>query len=124
MKLILLVLSALLFANPALSQHSHAHQKGPNGGPVEDVAGIHLEMVTTGRTITFNVLDEANKPLSAEGFSGAALVTAGSSRETVALSVSGNALKGEAKADIGSGASVSITLKTASGKSGQARFRK
>jgi hypothetical protein len=121
MKKILLVASALLFAAPAMAQH--VHQKGPNGGPMEDVAGVHVEMVASGKTLTFNILDEANKPLPTAGFSGSALLTTGSERETLTLAASGNALKGEAKADIAKGASVSITLKTAAGKSGQAKFK-
>ncbi|UGV27399.1 hypothetical protein E0H22_17950 [Rhodopseudomonas boonkerdii] len=121
MKKFLLVASALLFATPTMAQH--VHQKGPNGGPMEDVAGVHVEMVASGKTLTFNILDEANKPLPTAGYSGSALLSAGSKRETLQLTASGNALKGEAKADIAKGASVSITLKTADGKSGQAKFR-
>ena len=121
MKKFLLVASALLFATPTMAQH--VHQKGPNGGPMEDVAGVHVEMVASGKTLTFNILDEASKPLPTAGYSGSALLSAGSERETLQLTASGNALKGEAKADIAKGASVSITLKTADGKSGQAKFR-
>ena len=42
MKKFLLVASALLFATPTMAQH--VHQKGPNGGPMEDVAGVHVEI--------------------------------------------------------------------------------
>jgi hypothetical protein len=121
MKTILLVAAALLFAAPTMAQH--AHQKGPNGGPMEDVAGVHVEMIATGKVLTFNILDEANRPLPAGGFSGAVLLTSGSDRETLPLVTSGTALKAEAKGDIAKGASVSVTLKTADGKSGQARFK-
>jgi hypothetical protein len=111
----------LLFAGPAMAQH--VHQKGPNGGPMEDVAGVHVEMTTSGKVLTFHILDDANKPLSTTGYSGSALLTAGSERETLPLTASGHTLKGEAKADIAKGAAVSITLKTADGKSGQAKFK-
>ena len=121
MKKILLVASALLFAGPAMAQH--VHQKGPNGGPMEDVAGVHVEMTTSGKVLTFHIPDDANKPLSTTGYSGSALLTAGSERETLPLTASGHTLKGEAKADIAKGAAVSITLKTADGKSGQAKFK-
>lgn len=124
MKKTLLVVSMLLFTVPAMAQHSHSHQKGPNGGPIEDVAGVHLELVTSGKTLTFHVLDESSKPISSKGFSGAALVTVSGARETVSLTAADNALKGEAKSDIAAGASVSVTLRTADGKSGQARFKK
>jgi len=121
MKKILLVISALLFAVPALAQH--VHQKGPNGGPMEDVAGVHVEMTVSGKVLTFHVLDESNKALSTAGYSASALLITGSERETLPLTASGHTLKGEAKADIAKGASVSITLKTAEGKSGQVKFK-
>ena len=91
------------------------------GSPI--FAGVHVEMIAAGKVLTFNILDEANKPLPASGFSGAVLLTSGSDRETLPLVTSGTALKAEAKSDIAKGASVSVTLKTADGKSGQARFK-
>ncbi|WP_441242053.1 hypothetical protein [Tardiphaga sp. 768_D3_N2_1] len=121
MKTILLVAAALLFAAPAMAQH--AHQKGPNGGPMEDVAGVHLEMIVSGKTLTFHVIDEASKPIPATGFTGAVLLTSGSDRETLPLVVSGTALKAETRGDVPKGATVSVTLKTAEGKSGQVKFK-
>ena len=121
MKKMLLVASALLIAAPVFAQH--VHQKGPNGGPLEDVAGVHVELVASGRSLTFNIFDEASKPVSAKGFSGSAMVSSGSDRETLPLVVADNALKADAKKDIAPGSTVSITLKTASGKSGQAKFK-
>ena len=96
MKKILLVASALLLATPAMAQH--AHEKGPNGGQMEDVAGVEVEMVASGKTLTFNVFDEAKKPVSTNGFSGSVMLTSGSDRETIPLVAAGNALKAEAKA--------------------------
>lgn len=121
MRKILLIATALLLTAPAMAQH--VHEKGPNGGQMEDVAGVEVEMVASGKTLTFNVFDEAKKPIQTNGYTGSVLLTSGSTRETVQLSASGNSLKGEAKADIPKGTSVSITLKTAAGKSGQARFK-
>ena len=73
--------------------------------------------------MTINLLDEANKPTSAKGFSGSVLIVSGSSRETVQLAVSSDySLKGDAKAAIPSGAQVTLVLKNAAGKSGQAKF--
>lgn len=121
MKKILLVASALLFADPALAQH--VHHKGPNGGPMEDVVGVEVEMVAKGKTITLNVFDEGKKPVSTTGFSGAALLISGSDRETITLVAEGHALKAEAKKEITPGSTVSVTLKNAEGKSGQAKFK-
>jgi hypothetical protein len=121
MKKILFVASVLLFVAPAMAQH--VHQNGPNGGPMEDIAGVEVEMVAKGRTIMFNVFDEARKPVSTTGFSGTALLISGSDRETLPLVAEGNGLKADARKDVPLGAAVTVTLKTADGKSGQAKFK-
>lgn len=123
MKLILPLLAALLFVVPALAQHAHGG-KGPNGGVIEDVAGVEAELVIAGNVVTIHVFDEQKKAIPTSGFSGSALIVTGSERETLTLTPSGdNLLKGQAKRDIGKGATVSIVLKTAAGKSGQARYK-
>jgi hypothetical protein len=123
MKKIIIAAMLMLWAGMAVAQHNHAATKGPNGGPVHDVAGVHAELVMVGNAVSINLLDESNKPTSAKGFSGSVLIVAGSSRETVQLAVSGDSsLKGEAKATIPSGAQVTLVLKNAAGKSGQAKF--
>ena len=123
MKKILILAFAILWAGAATAQHSHGSTKGPNGGVVQDVAGVHAELVMAGNTITLNILDENNKPTSAKGFSGSVLIVSGSTRETVQLAASGdNALKGEAKSAIPTDATVTLVLKNAAGKSGQVKF--
>lgn len=113
----------LMSTSHAVAQHSHGSQKGPNGGPVQDVAGVHAELLTSGTTVTVNILDEANKPVSTKGFSGTALLVAGGDRETVQLAPSGDSsLTGNAKKPIGPGTTVTVVIKTATGKSGQAKY--
>lgn len=118
-----LMLAALLFVAPAWAQqHSHG-TKGPNGGTLADVAGVHVEFVPSGNALTFNVLNEDNKPVSTKGYSGSALIVNGQDRETVTLATSGeNALKGEASKAI-SGAAITLMIKTDEGKTGQARSK-
>jgi nitrogen fixation protein FixH len=124
MRLVAIVAAALLYALPAAAQHSHG-AKGPNGGKVEDVAGVHAELVTAGTTVTFNILDENNKPVSIQGYSGSVLIVSGADRETVTLAPAGeSALKGEAKKAVAANASVTLMLKTDKGKTGQARYAK
>jgi nitrogen fixation protein FixH len=118
----LLLSLALIWSAPAVAQHAHS-AKGPNGGQMEDVAGVHAELLTAGNTITINVFDESNKPVATKRFTASALAVRGSARETVTLVPSGeNALKGDAKSAV-EGAAITVTLKTAAGKSGQARFK-
>jgi len=123
MKYVIAVAITLAFAAPAIAQHAHG-SKGPNGGMMEDVAGVHAELLTSGTTITVNILDEASKPVSAKGMSASMLIVNGADRETVKLDVSGDsALKGEAKKPVAPNTQVTLMLKTAAGKSGQARYR-
>lgn len=123
MKKLMIVAALLLWAGAAVAQHSHGSMKGPNGGPMQDVAGVHAELVLAGNAVTINILDESNKPASAKGFTGSVLIVSGGNRETVQLAPSGdNALKGEAKNPVPAGAAVTLVLKNAAGKSGQVRF--
>ena len=116
---------ALLFLgllSPVAAQHAHG-SKGPNGGQLEDVAGVHAELVTSGKTITINVVDEANKPLKVSGYTASALVLNGSERETVKLEPGDTSLRGEAKTALGANTQITLMLRTPAGKSGQARFK-
>ncbi|EIG62853.1 hypothetical protein [Bradyrhizobium sp. WSM1253] len=117
------ILAALLLATPAAAED---YEKGPNGGLMLDVAGIDAELLTAGNTITINVFEPFKaKPVSTKGYVGAVLVSGGSARETVTLAPQGeNSLKGEAKNPIPAGATITLTIKTAEGKSGQAKFKK
>ena len=124
MRYIAILLLALISSAPSFAQHSHG-ARGPSGGQMEDVAGVHAELVTAGHSIAFNILDEAGKPVRTNGFSGAVLVVNGSDRETVTLAPSGeHVLKGHAKGAVASGAAITLTIKTAEGKTGQAKFKK
>jgi hypothetical protein len=91
-----------------------------------DVAGIDAELLTSGNTVTINVFEAFKaKPVSTKGYVGAALITGGPNRETVALTPQGeNSLKGDAKNAIPAGATITLTIKTAEGKSGQVKFKK
>lgn len=116
------VAGALLLSGPALAQHAHGAQKGPNGGPMEDVAGVHAELVVSGQTVAVNIFDEAGKPVDTKGYTGSVMVVSGGDRKTLQLTASGNALTGEATGPVQSGAAITVVVKTAAGKSGQAKF--
>lgn len=122
MKSVIVALAAIFLSSAAVAQHKHS-SRGPNGGVMEDVAGVHAELVTSGNSVTFNILDEDSKPIKASGYSGSTLIVNGSERETIQLALSGDsALKGEARKPIAKGSSITLMLKTNKGKSGQARF--
>lgn len=116
------LIALVMMVSPALAQH--AHHKGPNGGPMEDVAGVHVELVTAGSDIIVYVTDEAGKPVPTSGFSASALITAGTQKGTVKLEPLGsNQLKGGIKAAVAPGSNVVLMIKTTAGKSGQAKFK-
>jgi hypothetical protein len=122
LKYVLALLTTLALSGLALAQHAHA-TRGPNSGQMEDVAGVHAELKTSGNTITINIFDERNKPVATKGSTASALVSRGPEREMIALVPSDEmTLKGEAKKSV-AGAAITVTLKTAAGKSGQARFK-
>lgn len=123
MKKFLTIVALFLWSGMAAAQHSHGSMKGPSGGPMQDIAGVHAELVVAGNVVTINTFDESSKPTSAKGFTGSVLIVAGTSRETIQLSVAGdNSLKAEAKSPIPAGAAVTLVLKNAAGKSGQVKF--
>ena len=123
MKFVIAAVLSLALAGAAYAQHKHGSTKGPNGGIVEDVAGVHAELVTAGTTVTFNILDENNKSVSAKGMTGSALIVSGADRETIKLDAAGDsALKGEVKKALAPKSNVTLMLKTPAGKSGQAKF--
>jgi hypothetical protein len=115
-----LALSAVPVLEPAFAE------KGPNGGQMEDVAGVDAELLASGNTLTFNIfVNDENKPLPTKGYTGAVLIVSGPNRETVTLAPFGeSSMKGDAKNPIAPGAAITLTLKTAAGKTGQARFKR
>ena len=121
-----IVCLVLMWSGPSYAQHAHGGEKGPNGGPMEDVAGIDAELITYNNKITINVFDaKTAKPIATKNYSAAVLIASGSARETVTLSPQGeNSLQGDAKGPVTAGATITITIKTAEGQSGQAKFKK
>jgi hypothetical protein len=123
MRFVLAILAALSMASPAFAEE---YEKGPSGGLMLDVAGIDAELLTSGNTVTINVFEPFKpKPVSTKGYTAAVLIIGGVGRETVTLSPQGeNSLKGDAKNPISTGATITLTIKTAEGKSGQVKFKK
>ncbi len=123
MKYALLLIAIILFASPVSAEE---YEKGPNGGLMLDVAGIDAELMTSGNTVTFNIfVPNTPKPVSTKGYTAAVLIVGGNGRETVTLAPEGeNSLKGDARNPLAAGATITLTIKTAEGKSGQVKFRK
>lgn len=124
MKKFVMTVAMLLALAPAALAQGHGHaEKGPNGGKMEDVAGVHAELVVADRTLTIHVYDEAGKPVPTTGFTGSVLVGTGQARQVVQLTPgAGNTLAGTTTTVVPKGAQMTLQMKTAGGKSGQAKF--
>ena len=113
-----LILSSAAFAQ----SHSHG-DKGPKGGPMQDVVGVHAELIRTDRMLTVYIYDEAGNAVPAAGFSGSALVGSGQTRQVIQLaSGANNSLTGTALAALSRDTPVTLQLKAPNGKTGQAEF--
>ena len=123
MRFALTILAAFAIASPTVAEE---YEKGPNGGLMLDVAGIDAELLTSGNTVTINVFEAFSpKPISTRGYTAAVLIVSGANREPLTLAPVGeNSLKGEAKKPIPTDATITLTIKTAEGKSGQVKFKK
>ena len=92
---------------------------------MEDVAGVHAELRRPGNDDHASTSStRATSRCRPRATPARRWSSAGAERETVTLAPSGeNALKGDAKKPIAKGAAITVTLKTAAAKTGQARFK-
>jgi nitrogen fixation protein FixH len=122
-RILLAAIASATLATGALAQ-SHAHgDQGPHGGKMQDVVGVHAELMTAERTLTVHLYDEAGKPVPATGYTASALVGSGGSRQVVQLAPGAeNTMTGTAANPVARGTSITLQIKNPAGRSGQARF--
>ena len=103
---------------------AHEVAKGPNGGPVVDSAGHHVEMVAKGTELVLFLTEADDKPLASAGTKNArAIVQDGGKTATVALQpAEPNRLVGILSQPLGPGARVVVSATMADGHGVQARF--
>lgn len=107
----------------ALATTKSHEAKGPNGGAMEGVAGVHAELVISGGTIGFNIFDENRTPKNTDGFTGLVLILTGFKREIVKLLPAGeSAVMGKLKKPIVLDSSITLMLKTRNGRTSQVSF--
>lgn len=118
-----LITAALLITSLG-GASAHEMAKGPNGGPVVDVAGHHVEMVAKGAELILYLTDAGDKPLSSAGTKTArAIVQDAGKTATVPLSaVAPNKLVGALAQPLGAGARIVVSATLADGHALQARF--
>lgn len=80
----LLIAFALAAPLPALAQgHGHSHAPGPNGGKIGELGNTHVELVARDGELRLYVLDAQDKPTTARGATGSAIVQAGGRNQTL-----------------------------------------
>ena len=115
---------ALAIAVSPLAAAAHEMAKGPNGGPVVDSSGHHVEMVAKDSELVLFLTEADDKPLASAGTKNArAIVQDGGKTATVQLQpAEPNKLVGSLAQPLGSGARVVVSATMADGHSVQARF--
>ncbi len=118
------ILIALTLAGAPFAAAGHENAKGPNGGPVVDSAGHHVEMVARDAELVLFLTGDADKPLASAGTKNArAIVQDGGKTATVALQpAEPNKLVGNLSQPLGKGARVVVSATMADGHVVQARF--
>ena len=118
------LLLAFAIAVAPLTTGAHEMAKGPNGGPVVDSSGHHVEMVAKGKDLVLYLTEEADKPLASAGAKNArAIVQDGGKTATVQLApAEPNKLVGTLPQPLGKGARVVVSATMADGHAVQARF--
>ncbi len=114
-----LLIGALLTSGSALAHDA----KGKNGGRIADAGSYHVEMVVKSETVEVFISDEGDKPISASGFKGAAiLVAAGKSQRVVLAPADGTRLSGSATASLPNQPKGVVQLTGPDGRTSQAKF--
>ncbi len=118
-----LLIAATLAALP-WAAGAHELAKGPNGGPVVDSGGHHVEMVANGTELVLFLSDHDDKPLTSAGTKNPrAVVQDAGKTHTVALQPAApNKLVGTLAQPLGKGARVVVSVTMADGHAVQARF--
>lgn len=121
---LLAAIAAVSLSTSTMAQQGHSHgDQGPHGGKMQDVVGVHAELLISERTLTVHLYDEAGKPVPSSGYTVSALVGSGQSRQVVQLAPGAeNTLSGTAASPVARGTSITLQIKNPGGRSGQARF--
>lgn len=102
---------------------AHDGEKGPNGGPMLDVADHHLELTANGTDLTLYLMDGAHAPVASKGASGRVVVLEGSQQASLTLvATEPNRLSAKLERPLAAGARVVVTARLADGRSLTARF--
>lgn len=115
----LMSVALLLMATPAFGHDV----KGPHGGRIADVGGLHAELVAKGNVVDVYLTDSADKPVSAAGYKAVAVIAARGKSLRIELEPAGdNRLTGKAADPITGIPRGAVRLTGPDGKTSQAKF--
>lgn len=116
-------IALVLLSDAVTPVAAHDGEKGPNGGPMLDVADHHLELTANGTDLTLYLMDGAHAPVASKGASGRVVVLEGSQQASLTLvATEPNRLSAKLERPLGAGARVVVTARLADGRSLTARF--
>jgi len=102
---------------------AHDSENGPNGGPIVEVKGLHVELIAKGADLAVVLSDAGHAPVASKGASGRAVILDGSEQRTLPLSpAEPDRLTAKLDKPLASGARVVVSAKLASGQELLARF--
>lgn len=115
--------AAVIALTAAAPVAAHDAAVGPNGGPMVETKGHHLELVVKGALIQVHISDANHAAVASRGASGRAVVLAGKTQLTVPLApLEPDKLAAKVDAPLVPGTRVVVSAKLASGQDLLARF--
>jgi nitrogen fixation protein FixH len=115
--------AALFTAAPAALAQGHSHA-APNGGQIQKMGAYEGELVVKGSEVILYVVDSAEKKVDSAPLTATATVLAkGNEQKAVEMRPAGeNKLSGKVDFPVEGKFRATVSLKTASGEAGKARF--
>jgi nitrogen fixation protein FixH len=119
----LAIVAAAMTAAPAAMAQGHSHAS-PNGGQIQKLGSYEGELVVKGSEVILFVVDSAEKKVDSAPLTATATVLAkGNEQKVVELKPAGeNKLTGKVEFPVEGKFRATVSLKTASGEAGKARF--
>ncbi|MSP30104.1 MAG: hypothetical protein EXR09_06560 [Acetobacteraceae bacterium] len=115
-----LLIGALLTWSHAAWAHD---VRGKHGGRITDAGSYHVEIVVKSDVVDVFISDQSEKPVTASGFKGTAIIVAGGKSQRVVLApVDGTRLSGSATTALPDQPKVVVQLTGPDGKTLQAKF--
>jgi uncharacterized protein (DUF2147 family) len=117
------VFAFVIAASPAAFAQAHIHA-APNGGQIQKIGSYEGELVVKGSEVILYVVDSAEKKIDSAPLTATATVLAkGNEQKVVELKPSGdNRLSGKVDFPVEGKFRATVSLKTATGEAGKARF--